>query len=96
MQIGEFAKICNTKISVLRHYDKEGLLVPDYIDRFTGYRYYAKGQIAVFMRITALKKAGFSLGDIKNILANCNSDNHVIALFEKKKAELQETLQNRG
>ncbi|MBQ6819383.1 MAG: MerR family DNA-binding transcriptional regulator, partial [Clostridia bacterium] len=25
MQIGEFARICNTKISVLRHYDKEGL-----------------------------------------------------------------------
>lgn len=31
MQIGEFAKICHTKISVLRHYDKEGLLQPDYV-----------------------------------------------------------------
>ena len=29
MQIGAFAKLCETKISVLRHYDREGLLVPD-------------------------------------------------------------------
>ena len=61
MQIGEFARICNTKISVLRHYDKEGLLMPDYVDKFTGYRYYSEDKIPVFMRITALKKAGFNV-----------------------------------
>ena len=38
MQIGEFAKICNTRISVLRHYDKLGLLTPSRIDPATGYR----------------------------------------------------------
>ena len=48
MQIGEFAKICGTKITVLRHYDKEGLLEPDYVDAFTGYRYYSNEQIPVF------------------------------------------------
>ena len=63
MKIGEFANICNTKISVLRHYDKQDLLKPEYIDRFTGYRYYSKEQIAIFFRITALKKAGFSCVD---------------------------------
>ncbi|MDR0949886.1 MAG: MerR family transcriptional regulator, partial [Lachnospiraceae bacterium] len=55
MQIGEFAKICETKISVLRHYDKEGLLTPDFIDRFTGYRYYRADQIITFKKIAALK-----------------------------------------
>ena len=94
MQIGEFARICNTKISVLRHYDKEGLLLPDYIDRFTGYRYYAKEQIAVFFRISALKKAGFSLSEIKDLLAADISNEEIIALFEKKKAELSEKLNN--
>ena len=49
MQIGEFARICKTRISVLRHYDKEGLLSPDYVDNFTGYRYYSKEQIPVFV-----------------------------------------------
>jgi hypothetical protein len=39
MKIGDFARACGTKISVLRHYDKIGLLKPLYIDRFTEYRY---------------------------------------------------------
>ncbi len=94
MQIGEFARICKTKISVLRHYDKEGLLVPDYIDRFTGYRYYAKEQIAIFVRITALKKAGFSLSEIREILKDTHSDADILSLFEKKKNEISEILMN--
>lgn len=94
MQIGEFAKICKTRISVLRHYDKEGLLVPDYIDRFTGYRYYAKEQIAVFMRITELKKAGFSLAEIRDILDKADDDADILLLFEKKRRELKEMLLN--
>lgn len=94
MQIGEFAKVCNTKISVLRHYDKEGLLVPDYVDNFTGYRYYSKEQIPVFVHITALKKAGFSLLEIKKILSSFQSRQQLISLFESKKTELIRTLEN--
>ena len=88
MQIGEFARICDTKITVLRHYDKEGLLEPDYVDAFTGYRYYSDAQIPVFFRITALKKAGFSLAEIKNILSSCDHNDMLLALFEKKQIEL--------
>lgn len=92
MQIGEFARICKTRISVLRHYDKEGLLSPDYVDNFTGYRYYSKEQIPVFMRITALKKAGFSLIEIKQIISSCGDTEQILALFENKKSELRRTL----
>lgn len=88
MQIGEFARICDTKITVLRHYDKEGLLEPDYVDTFTGYRYYSEAQIPVFFRITALKKAGFSLAEIKNILKSCENNDALLSLFENKQAEL--------
>ena len=58
MQIGEFAMLCGTKISVLRHYDKEGLLSPDHVDRFTGYRYYAKEQISVFFSDFCFEEGG--------------------------------------
>ena len=61
MKIGDVAKVCKTNISVLRHYDKIGLLKPLYIDRFTEYRYYDKSQIAVFERIAELKAVGFTL-----------------------------------
>lgn len=89
MRIGEFAKTCNTKISVLRHYDKLGLLKPIYIDRFTEYRYYDKSQTAVFERISELKKAGFSLSEIKHILYFPTETD---SLFEKRKAELEAML----
>ena len=94
MQIGEFAKICRTRISVLRHYDKQGLLVPAYTDRFTGYRYYTEEQLHIFKQIAALKQAGFSLTEIKIILANIQSDRDILELFEKKQAELLDTLQH--
>ena len=72
MKIGEFAKMCGTKISVLRHYDREKLLVPQYTDKFSGYRYYSSEQILTFYRINALKKAGFSLQDIREIISGEN------------------------
>lgn len=40
MKIGEFAQLCHTNISLLHYYQKTGLLFPDYVDPFTGYRYY--------------------------------------------------------
>ena len=94
MQIGEFARICDTKVSVLRHYDKEGLLTPVYVDNFTGYRYYSKEQISIFVRITALKRAGFTLPEIKKILSSCESREQILSLFESKKSELLQTMAN--
>lgn len=87
MQIGEFAAVCKTKISVLRHYDAQGVLVPDYVDRFTGYRYYSADQINDFMRITALKEAGFSLAQIKDMIFRESDREKLEAAFEKKKQE---------
>lgn len=88
MKIGEFAKVCDTRISVLRHYDKEKLLIPVYIDRFTGYRYYSKEQIPVFFRITALKQAGFSLSEIKGMIERVDNNVEIIELFDQKEAEI--------
>ena len=94
MKIGEFAKICHTRISVLRHYDKQNLLKPVSIDSDTGYRYYSKEQITVFFRIASLKQAGFSLSEIREIITRIDNNAEIIALFEKKKAELLAMLQN--
>ncbi len=94
MLIGEFAEICGTKISVLRHYDKEGVLVPDYIDNFTGYRHYSTEQKEVFIRVSALKKAGFSLSEIKEILLKVDNQNAVLNLINQKKKELEESVKS--
>lgn len=94
MKIGEFAKVCNTKISVLRHYDKQNLLKPIFIDKFTGYRYYSQEQITIFFRISALKQAGFSLNEIAELLSNIKSNSDILELFEKKRTSILETLHN--
>ncbi len=94
MKIGEFAKMCGTKISVLRHYDREKLLEPQYTDKFSGYRYYTSEQILVFYRITALKKAGFSLQEIREIISGRKTNKEIEAVFSQKENEFLDALKN--
>lgn len=79
-KIGEFAKRCQTTIKTLRFYDQLGLLIPDYIDTFTGYRYYGPGKVAEMRQITELKDIGFTLEEIKRYCEALNDDmrNHII------------------
>lgn len=90
MKIGEFSKACGLPVSVLRYYDEYGLLSPVYTDRFTGYRYYGEEQLAVCRYIQALKTAGFSLAEIKSLLAAESEERE--RLFQKKKEALAEML----
>lgn len=94
MKIGEFAKLCGTKITVLRHYDKEKLLMPENTDRFSGYRYYSSEQILTFHRITALKNAGFSLQEIKNIISSEKTTEEIMEIFSRKEKEFLSALKN--
>lgn len=91
MKIGDFARACGTKISVLRHYDKIGLLKPVYIDRFTEYRYYDRSQAVIFERISELKAVGFSLSEIRDMLY---FDENIDRLFADKKAVLEKQLRD--
>ncbi len=94
MKIGEFAKMCGTKISVLRHYDKEKLLEPQHTDVYSGYRYYTSEQILAFYRINALKKAGFSLQEIREIISGRKTNKEIEAIFSQKEIEFLDALKN--
>lgn len=91
MKIGEFADYCGTNISILRYYDKENLLAPERIDMFTGYRYYSPAQKVIFDRITALKKAGFTLHEIKKIISFSATEKEIDEMFAKKADEFKQT-----
>lgn len=92
MKIGEFSRACNVPISVLHYYDRYGLLKPDYIDRFTGYRYYSENQIRICARINALKAAGFSLSEIKQMLSRSTTSEDIARIFDNRKKKLNEIL----
>ena len=67
-QIGLFSKMNRVTTKTLRHYDALGLLKPDHVDEFTGYRYYSGRQIPRLNMIIALKQMGFSLSEIQMVI----------------------------
>ena len=54
-KIGDFSKLGQVSVRMLRHYDQLGLLKPGQIDKFTGYRYYAVEQLVRLNRILFFK-----------------------------------------
>ncbi len=67
LQIGEFSHLCGVTVKTLRHYEKIGLLVPDKVARYSGYRYYSVGQMQKMATIRQLKSLGFSLDEILDL-----------------------------
>lgn len=68
LKIGEFARLSQVSIKMLRHYDALGVLRPAQIDPESGYRLYEIGQLVDVVRILALKDCGFSLEEVARLL----------------------------
>ena len=68
LSIGAFAHIGQVTHRQLRHWDAAGLLVPAHVDELTGYRSYDPAQLQQLHRIVALRRLGFSIGDIVAML----------------------------
>ena len=63
-RIGEFSRLAMVSVRMLRHYDEIGLLTPNTVDPYTGYRYYSAGQLGTVSRIQLLREMGVSLGAV--------------------------------
>ena len=66
--IGALAKRARVAPSVLRYYEKEGLLVPGRRTA-SGYRVYGPDAEKTLLFINRAKRLGFSLDDIRQFLA---------------------------
>lgn len=89
LKIGEFSKLSKVSVRMLRHYDEIGLLRPVKTDEFTGYRYYGEDQLSVMLRINSLKKMGFGLSVIGEILTRYDDRDELERFFLVKQAELK-------
>lgn len=85
-KIGEFSRLCRVSVKTLRYYDELGILKPDYIDKFTGYRYYEASKLLLFNKLMALKEIGFSLDEIK-VYFNSKMNENIMELINKKRQE---------
>ena len=57
-------------VKTLRLYEQKGLLQPDEVDEWTGYRFYSITQMQRLSTIRSLQGMGFSLAEIKEIFDN--------------------------
>lgn len=90
LKIGDFSKLSRISIRMLRHYDDIGLLVPNEVDSFTGYRYYLESQLPRAGQIQALKGMGFGLAMIGKILDKYDDPQELEHFLLLKKEELEE------
>lgn len=68
LKIGELAKLANVTQDTLRFYEKHGILQPSARSK-NGYRLYSPEDVRCIRFILSAKEVGFTLGEIKELLA---------------------------
>lgn len=87
LKIGDFSRLSRITIRMLRHYDDIGLLKPQTVDEWTGYRYYDEEQLLAANKIYLLKNLGFSLSEIKELLVSFGDYSEIERFLQVKKVE---------
>lgn len=103
-QIGEISKLFNISVSTLRHYEKIGLLAPEYTDPESGYRYYGIRQFEPLNTIRYLRALDMPLEEISEFLQNRDIElieeklkrqKAVVAEKRRKLAQIERKIDNR-
>lgn len=84
--IGDIARLFHVSVSTLRHYENEGLLMPEYTDPRTGYRYYSPRQFEVLNTIRYLRVLDMPLAEIADFLGKRDVDRIEEKLRQQKNA----------
>ena len=93
LKIGEFSQMMQVTVKTLRHYEQKGLLLPDEVDEWTGYRYYSLDQMQKLQSTRDLQRLGFSLDEIKDLYDDVSHTPSVRQLTEKIKETEQQLKQ---
>ena len=95
LKIGQIAGQVGVAVSTLRYYEREGLVCPKARSR-AGYRLYARAALEQLRFIRAGQAIGFSLDDIKALLAldQRTSCKQVQSLIEQRMADVDTKLAN--
>ena len=86
-------------VKTLRHYEQKGLLAPDEVDEWTGYRYYCIDQMQQLKDIRDLQRLGFSLDEIKDLFDDGSHTPTIRQMTEKireTEAQLKELIARRN
>ena len=89
-RIGEFSKLTQISVRMLRYYDEAGLLKPEAVDKWTGYRMYSAEQIPRLNKIIYLRDSGFGVVEIAQALDK--TDDILIELLDRKRMEIEKAI----
>ena len=92
--IGEFARLGQVSVKMLRHYDRIGLLAPARVDPANGYRYYTAGQLPAIGRISALRDLGLGLAEIAAMAQTDpqSADAAASAAYQRRESQLRDAI----
>ncbi len=90
-KIGEFSKLTQVSIRMLRYYDETGLLKPEKTDKFTNYRLYSSDQINDLNKIKFLRDFGFNISEIRTALENWDNE-YITNRLENKRREIEKII----
>lgn len=77
---------------MLRHYDELGLLDPALVDPDSGYRLYSVRQLSQLHRVVALRDMGFTLEQIREILAENLPVDQLRGMLRLRRAQLAQNV----
>ncbi len=90
-KIGDFSKLTQVSIRMLRYYDNIDLFKPAKIDKQSEHRLYTVEQIPKLTRIIFLRDCGFKVSEISSILNQSND--FLIEKFKNKYSEIETQIQ---
>lgn len=88
-QIAAFSRLHEVPIRTLRYYDAIGLLRPARVDPVTGYRFYTAVESERLNRILVFKDLGFSLREVRSLMADNIPPDQLHAMVHAKRQELR-------
>lgn len=89
-RIGDFSKLSQVSIRMLRHYDQIGLLAPAHVDPDNGYRYYSADQLVTVNRILAMQDLGLTLSQIRRLIVEEVSAGELVGMLRLEHARAEQ------
>ena len=90
-RIGEFSKLTQVSVRMLRYYDEAGILTPAEVDKWTGHRLYSVAQIPHLNKILYLRDSGLNVSEIA--LALTLNEQSFLGQLDKKRMEIENAIQ---
>lgn len=89
-RIGEFSRLTQVSIRMLRYYDEVGLLTPAEVDQWTGHRLYSVEQLPRLNKILYLRDSGLNVSEIA--LALTVDEQSLLTQLNKKRIEIENAI----